>query len=56
MNKYTYIVEPLGIEISAVAATQKEAHHKAFQSLTNEQQDACACLDWVDTEPAAQAA
>lgn len=50
MKKYTYTVEPWGFEVSVVAETQKEAHKKAWESLTDAQKDNCECLDWIDEE------
>lgn len=55
MKKFTYFVEGIGGgEISVEAETPKEAHKKAWESLTDEQRDACIGLDWIDTEEVAQ--
>ena len=48
MSKFTYFVEGVGIEVTAVAATQKEAYKIAFASLTDAQKNACQILDWID--------
>ena len=50
MKKYTYTVEPWGIEASVIAETQKEARKKVWESLTDAQKDNCECLDWIDEE------
>jgi hypothetical protein len=52
MNIYTYYVEGVGIEVVVTASNRKEAHKMAWQLLTDEQQNACCGLDWVDTQPA----
>lgn len=52
MSKFTYYVDGLDIEVSAVAATQREAHKLAWASLTDEQKNAARCLEWIDTQPA----
>jgi hypothetical protein len=52
MNKYVYYVEGCNIEVSAVATDQKTARKLAWESLTDEQKNAAACLDWIDTEAA----
>lgn len=52
MHKFIYYVEGCGIEVSVIAATQKEAHKVAWDMLTDEQKNAAACLDWVGEEPA----
>ena len=51
MKKFTYVVLPWGFEVQMIAATQKEARKLAWNSLTQEQQDNCEDLDWVDEEP-----
>ena len=50
MKKYTYSVEPWGFEVQVIAETQKEAHKRVWNSLTEPQQDNCECLDWIDEE------
>ena len=50
MTKFTYYVEGVGIEVSAIASTQKEAYKLAFASLSDEQKDACQILDCIDQE------
>jgi hypothetical protein len=48
MNIYTFVAEPSGVEFIAAAATEKEAHQKVWDSLTDAERDACECLEWVD--------
>jgi hypothetical protein len=48
MSKFTFYVEGVGIYVEAVAESEKLAHRAAWQSLTDEQKDAAACLDCVD--------
>lgn len=53
MSKFTYYVDGLDIEVSAVAATQREAHKLAWAALTEEEKNAARCLDWIDTQEVA---
>ena len=48
MQTHVFVAEPFGIEIAVVSATYREAHKKAWDSLTHEQQDNLECLDYVD--------
>jgi hypothetical protein len=48
--KFTFFVDGLGIDVSAVASTEREAHKLAWQSLTEEQKESTACLDCVNVE------
>lgn len=59
MNQYTFAVDPpwvnalVGeIDIVVVAATEKEAYKKAFETLDPYQQNMLASLDCVDEVPA----
>lgn len=52
MTIFTFVIDPTGEEIKVTAATEKEAHRKAWESMTDEQKNSCACLDCVDEIPA----
>ena len=52
-KRFTFYVEGVGIEVSAVAESQKAAHQIAWNSLTEAQRNAAACLDCIDTEEVA---
>ena len=48
MKKYTFIMMPGEVELTQIAASEKVAHKKAWDSLTDEQKNACAYLEFVD--------
>ena len=48
MKEFIYYAEGPEKEITVAAATQKEAHKKAWESLTSEEQNITSCLDWID--------
>jgi len=49
-SKYTFYVDPLGFDVSVIAADAKTAYKAAFASLTPDQQDATCILDLLDEE------
>jgi hypothetical protein len=51
-SKFTFYVDGLGIEVSAISDDVNKAHKLAWASLTDEQRDAAGGLDWIDEVPA----
>lgn len=49
-HAYTFVAEPLGLQIKQVATDVKPAHKAVWNSLTPEQRDACSGLDLIDEE------
>lgn len=52
MAKFVFVIDPTGEEVTATADTEKEAYRKAWEGLTDEQKNVCACLECVDEIPA----
>jgi hypothetical protein len=52
MRKFTFYVEGVGSEVEVIAESECEAHQIAWGRLTDEERNACACLDCVDEVPA----
>jgi len=52
MRRFVFVIDPSGEEVSAIAASEKEAYRKAWESLSDVQQNACAGLECVDEMPA----
>ncbi len=50
MSKFTFVTDPAEKEIVAYAATEKEAHRKAWEQLTDNEQDRLCVLDCVDEQ------
>jgi hypothetical protein len=48
MRTYIFAVDPSGKEIAVKAASEKEAHLAAWNSLTDDEKNAAACLECVD--------
>ena len=53
MGIYTFYADGLNIEVEAQGDSEAQAHRAAWAALTDEQRNACACLDCVDERPAA---
>ena len=50
MTKYTFIAEPFDKKIKVFAETEKDAHKKAFDSLSGNERDALEYLDLVEDD------
>lgn len=50
MRYYTIYVDPLGLELTVLAESEREAYQLAWLKLTDAQRDATACLDMIDVE------
>lgn len=48
IRRFTFYVDGVGIEVTADAASEKQARKMAWDSLTDAQQNNCACLDCID--------
>lgn len=48
MRTYIFVVDPSGKEITVKAASEKAAHRAAWESLTDDEKNAVACLECVD--------
>ena len=51
-KRFTFVVEPFGFEVQAVAETEKQAYHLAFASLDEDVKDSVQILDCVEVEAA----
>jgi hypothetical protein len=45
---FVFVVDPSGKEITVTAASEKAAHRAAWESLTDDEKNATACLECVD--------
>ena len=50
MTKFTFVVEPYGLETVTIAETHKEARKKVWEGLTQEEQDNCEYIECVEVE------
>ena len=50
MTKFTFVVEPYGLEVVAIADTHKGARKKVWDELTQEEQDNCEYIGCVEVE------
>lgn len=52
MTTYTFVIDPSCEEFHVTASTEKEARKQVWDSLTDDQKNACACLECVDEQAA----
>jgi hypothetical protein len=50
MKKFTFYVEGPEKEVAVIAENQKDAHKKVWESLTDDERNIAACIDWIDED------